>query len=374
VIPATFGAVHLAGRALLCSLLVLAAAPSGASAATVAREGSEIVFRAAQGEADRLRMDASSYGPTVRFFDYSDAAVVTPGAGCAREPLRENARPGGDLPGADAACDASGITGVRILAGDGDDDVTVAGNLPVDVDLGAGDDMAGWAISEQMHYAIGVTADSDDLPAAIVAGGDGNDRIEIAAIAAVLRGDAGSDVLIGAQTEGPPGAWSMDGGAGDDSLTETTQSARVRMSGGPGDDGIFAQDDTVDEVTCGPGADRTTLDFADRPNRSCAPHLSHVKGAFGRFAGGRVRLVAGRLTRAAKVRVRLLRRDGIRARETLARGRLELTKGRLRGSLKVPGKGAARLRKRATQPIFVKTEIRGRGGDRETGYFRSWLR
>lgn len=257
--------MQLVRRALLVGLVVLSAVPSAADAATVSREASEIVFRSAPGEADWFAVDGGKRG-LVRFYDVSgDAAVVEPGAGCVHEGVRENFFRG-PRPGADAACDATGVTVVRILTGDGDDHVTVAGNLPVAVDLGPGDDDLVTAIGEELLYSLGLVLDSYDLPSATVTGGDGDDSIDVPAS---VRGEEGDDRLIGKQVQTPAGRWRMDGGAGDDMLSVRTRGARVRLRGGAGDDLLDSKDRTADTVDCGAGEDVTTLDRRDRPKRSC---------------------------------------------------------------------------------------------------------
>ena len=261
--------MQLVCRALLVGLVILGAVPSAAAAATVVREGSEIVFRSAPGEADWFAVDGAKRQGLVRFYDVSDdAAVVEPGAGCMREGVRENV-PHGPWPGADAACDATGVTIVRILTGDGDDHVTVAGNLAVTVDLGPGDDGLMTTVGEELLYSLGLSLDSYDLPSATVTGGDGDDSIDVLARAASVRGEKGDDRLIGKQVQRPAGRWRMDGGPGDDVLSVRTRSARVRLRGGAGDDIHDSKDRTADTVDCCPGEDVTTLDRRDRPNRSC---------------------------------------------------------------------------------------------------------
>jgi Ca2+-binding RTX toxin-like protein len=258
-------------RALLVGLIVVGLVPAAAGAATVSREGSQIVFRSAPGESDWFAVDGGKRQGRVRFYDVSgDAAVVDPGAGCTHEGVRENVFPSSSPPPvADAVCDAAGATIVRILTGDGDDHVSVAGNLPVAVDLGPGDDGLVTSTGEELRYSIGLVLDSYDLPSATVTGGDGDDSIDLLARAASVRGEQGDDRLIGKQLQNPGGRWRMDGGAGDDTLFVRTKAARARLRGGAGDDLLDSRDRTADRVDCGPGQDVATLDRHDRPNRSC---------------------------------------------------------------------------------------------------------
>jgi hypothetical protein len=361
------------------AVILLALLPSSALAATVSREGAEIVFRSGPGEADRFQMDASAKDSRVRFIDAGgDAATISPGAGCAKEGIRPGPTPGSYLRGGDATCDSAGVTLVRILTGDGNDTSSVAGALPVDLDLGPGDDKVSTGGGQD-------DAGSDTLstlPAATVAGGDGNDLLDIGARTAKVSGGAGNDRLVAGQASSD-GPWSMDGGDGDDSLVTATGVRRLRMTGGAGDDSLVTQSvpgSPPVEVDCGPGADLSQISPLDRVFGGCAPHLSRVKPStvIGHYAKARNRVLftMGRLSRAASMKVTLLRIVSGRRPLTLARGRLSLAAGRLSGALRPTAKGAAQLRRRSRMTVVVSTEIRARGcgGDREKSQFFARLR
>ena len=84
-------------------------------------------------------------------------------------------------------------------------------------------------------------------------GGPGNDR---------LRGGAQDDTLIGGT-----GNDSLSGMAGDDLLIGGP--GHDIVSAGPGNDVIQAADGTRDEVRCGAGFDRATVDAKDAVSRDC---------------------------------------------------------------------------------------------------------
>jgi Ca2+-binding RTX toxin-like protein len=366
-------------RLALAALTLLAVVPASAPAATVSREGSEIVFRSGPGEADGFRMDASAKDSRVRFSDsHGDASTISPGAGCAKEGVRPGPTPGSYLASADAICDSAGVTLVRILTGDGNDAFYVAGALPVDLDLGPGDDRVSTGGGQD-------DAGNDrlpTLPAATVTGGDGNDLLDIGARTAKVSGGAGNDRLVAGQASSD-GPWSMDGGDGDDSLVTATGVRRLRMTGGAGDDSFVTPSGPEHppvEVDCGPGADVSQIAPLDRALGGCAPHLSGVKPStvIGRYAKARNRvlLTAGRVSRAASMKVKLLLIVSGRRPLTLAQGRLSLAAGRLRGALRPTAKGAAQLRRGPRISVVVSTEIRARGGggDREKSEFFARLR
>ena len=115
-----------------------------------------------------------------------------------------------------------------------------------------------------------------------VRGGAGNDRIRGGAGKDLLRGDSGNDVVLGGagnddvrggggrdRLAGGTGADRVDGGAGNDVLDERTLGGlgEDRLRGGTGHDRIATAGSTSDDVDCGPGSDRVTLDLEDRERR-----------------------------------------------------------------------------------------------------------
>src|SRR6476619_2574385 len=110
-------------RALPLAFLLLAACAPVASASVMERRGSELVFEDDPGQASSLTLSIH------------DGAVY---------PMYPS-RPGG--PGCDPGpeglrCPLAGVTAIRVLLGDGDDDLsleyTEAGIPPVAIDLGDG--------------------------------------------------------------------------------------------------------------------------------------------------------------------------------------------------------------------------------------------
>jgi RTX calcium-binding nonapeptide repeat (4 copies) len=84
-------------------------------------------------------------------------------------------------------------------------------------------------------------------------GGPGNDRLRGGAQDDTLNGGTGNDVI-----SGMGGDDLLIGGRGHDVL-----------SAGPGNDVVQAGDGTRDEVRCGPGFDRATVDAKDAVSRDC---------------------------------------------------------------------------------------------------------
>ena len=106
-------------------------------------------------------------------------------------------------------------------------------------------------------------------------GGDGNDDIRGDDGDDTLFGDAGNDALFGESgndaIEGGTGDDELEGGRGEDVLRGDDGDDTLnggfdpdRLFGGAGDDEINALDGSADEVTCGPGFDRVTVDRLDR--------------------------------------------------------------------------------------------------------------
>src|SRR5262245_44570911 len=213
-----------------------------------------------------------------------------------------------------------------------------------------------------------------------IGGGDGNASIEVTTRAATLSGDAGADkIMATVLSRDATGEVRVDGGDGDDELVVFGESAAANVFGGLGDDSIFTADAGGNRVDCGAGADRTDPDFTDRMGSGCAPHLGglKVKGRFAHYdkSANRLRFTDGRPTRAATVKFTVYRAANNRQREAVASGTLKLKAGKLRGALRVTGKGAARLRKSPRMSVYVKTVVTEKGSDdRETNFFAATLR
>ena len=183
-------------RGLIAALLLLAI-PAGATAAEVRVDGGAVVYTAAAGETNRIRVGSgpTSVGESV----FSDqTAQLTAVAPCMREDTF-------------VRCPVGGVTVARFDLGDGADELLREGSE---------------------------TISGRDLPL-MVAGGDGNDVIAGSALADVIDGGPGDDeITLGIgddKAAGGPGNDSLHGSAGDDTL-----------DGGEGDD----------EVTGGTGRDR----------------------------------------------------------------------------------------------------------------------
>ena len=103
-------------RFFMLALLFMLPAPAHAGVASL--EGTEIVYR---GDARRDAVYAEGTAEAVTFRD----ETVTAGHGCGGTPV---------------VCPAAGVTALRVIAGEGDDDMGISGPLPAVVDLGPGDD------------------------------------------------------------------------------------------------------------------------------------------------------------------------------------------------------------------------------------------
>lgn len=109
-----------------------------------------------------------------------------------------------------------------------------------------------------------------------VGGDGGNDTLLGSPGSDDMDGDSGDDVLEGRggddDLDGGPyskGSDVIDGGDGDDDLSDGDASTRDRFSGGPGKDAIYASDAARDQVDCGAGKDKASLDSRDPPPAGC---------------------------------------------------------------------------------------------------------
>jgi Ca2+-binding RTX toxin-like protein len=113
-------------------------------------------------------------------------------------------------------------------------------------------------------------------------GGDGNDDIRGDDGNDALSGDGGNDALFGEGgddvIEGGAGGDELEGGRGSDTLRGDDGDDTLnggfdadRLFGGAGDDELNGVDGAADQITCGAGFDRVTIDRLDRlmDRRAC---------------------------------------------------------------------------------------------------------
>ena len=227
------------------AVVLALAAPQAAGAATVAVEGPDLKFTAAAGEQNRVTIQESASGFTVR----DAGATVTPGSGCAA--------------GADGVtCERGSVSRVVAALAEGEDVFDFTGGLPAQVDGGEGDDIvrpgtgndvvnAGPG-NDTVESAAGVDrlygADGTDT----LTGGTGNDLLDGGTGPDTLTGGDGADSLIGGDgddlLEAGKGADSLDAGAGNDRLLTA--------------EGEFTGDREV-QILCGAGTDSARVGPAD---------------------------------------------------------------------------------------------------------------
>ena len=293
-------------------LLAVLLTPASAQAGTIAREGTELVYRSAPGEADQVNFE--NLQPTL-----VAEGRVTAGPGC---------RPGEDV----AYCPLEGVTSLRVLAGDGDDKILVLGGKVV-VDLGPGDD----------EFAAGTRN-------TVVDGGPGNDDLTLLA------------------EYGASGPQHAEGGEGDDVLAVAGRHGAVTLSGGPGNDRFTTEGQGAPGIAlaCGDGDDTYTVGPRDRPGDGCAPFLAGITAGTVSRA-----FQEGALTGVAYGTVSLRRAKGRydRPREVLARGTFSAEPGPLRVNLKRTAFG----RRHKSSRVHVTVRLRN-GGERGTIVYRSRLK
>ncbi|MDA0172330.1 hypothetical protein OJ998_24720 [Solirubrobacter taibaiensis] len=302
-------------------LLTLLLMPASAQAGTIAREGSELVYRSAPGESDYIVVQDLGAGSSVS----AGGTGVTPGTGCVRR-----------------SCSIDGITAVRVIAADGDDQVEVYVDLPVIVDLGPGNDsFGGKATALTVSGGEGKDVIGGEMGGGLVDGGPGDDR---------LRADA-SDALTGPLV--------IAGGAGDDQITlEGIARAGTSIAGGEGDDKLSTAEviglGPGTDVSCGPGDDRLLLYLTDRPGEGCAPGITGVTANTVSRA-----FDEGTLAGPAAVAVKLYLAVG---RGTVARGFATFSAaGPLRLRLKTTDKGRRWVRRHPRLDVGVSIRTRFRG-------------
>lgn len=163
----------------LALLLALLVAPTSAQAATLGREGTELVYRSAPGQAE-LHMLIEEDGELLML-----GGDVTPGEGCN---------------GVEVSCPLAGVTGLRVFLGDGDDRFDVRASLPVMVDGGPGADDIGLSDTTRGPVLLSGGPGDDTLvmegrfPGITLDGGDGDDVLGVA----LTGGDTPIDFLCGA--------------------------------------------------------------------------------------------------------------------------------------------------------------------------------
>jgi hypothetical protein len=318
-------------------------APASADAGLAAREGTEIVYRSDPGQEDFFFAEAVE--GTLHF--RGRFARVIAGPGCSGEPV---------------TCSLDGVTAIRLLADDGDDNVAVSGVLPVVADLGPGAD----------EFIVGSQA---GYPATLaLALGEGDDSAEILAANVTVNAGPGNDHVDASvdQTLEKTGPARVEGGDGDDTVYLSGRTPGIVLSGGAGNDSltVFAGVGHAPvDVACGPGDDRTALTPRDRPGDGCGPHVTGITPSTVSRA-----FREGRLTAAASGSVTLRRRVGDqgRPREIIMRGTFTTNAGPLSVSLRPMRIGRRWLRREPHLQVFVSIRTRA-GGERGEVLFQSRL-
>ncbi|MDA0182459.1 calcium-binding protein [Solirubrobacter phytolaccae] len=302
-----------------CVLALLLVAPATAQAGTLAREGTELVYRSAPEQADAFLATVDRGALVVQ------GRGITPGEGCGGTVIR---------------CSLDGITGLRVFAGDGNDELQIKGSLALAVDLGPGDDV------------LNFTA-----PAAVVSAGDGRDRVD------------------SFNSEHYVGPFQLDGGPGDDTLIQAGRGPGMTLIGGDGNDTLgvllVGIDGYAVDLVCGAGEDRTIGEPQDRLGEGCATALTDVTSP--RRVSRTFR--EGRLATPARVTVTLRRRipgSGSLEQAVIARRTFSAPAGPLRAQLRTTAAGRRWLRRDPKLPVFVRVQTRTRS-ERAEVWFESRL-
>lgn len=327
---------------LLVVLLLALAVPASAHAGTVGLEGTELVYRSAPGEKDDFEGEVED-GVLIFGAPFEAPVPITPGAGCvfATPYVR---------------CPLAGVTGIRLLTGDGDDDSMLHdAPVPVVVELGPGDDT--------------FSGSGESTPSLVITAGEGNDQASHAARSGTVDlgpGDDRAQLVVYEQSAGPV---AVEGGDGDDQLFSDGHSRPgVTLSGGRGNDRI--QVDNWDagpglDIACGTGNDSTRLRLSDRPGDGCAGGLTpaSTRTVSRRFAATLSAPASG------SVAFRDPRSGAVLARGTFAGA----AAGRLRVRLETTRTGMRRLRRDPNPKVYVVLKTRS-DGDRGEARFNSRLR
>lgn len=205
-------------RALLAALLALALGAAPVAAHSVVRiSGSTLSYHSV----DAISLNQLTISqPRPDTYKISDPAVqggIDPGP-CM--PISES----------EVDCPASRVSALDVDLGERDDTATLRVSIPTRVLGGPGND------------AVSGGEGNDTM-----SGEDGDDRLDGAGGNDVLAGFAGSDSL-----NGDAGEDLLHGGGGGDAL-----------SGGDGNDTVRSREGVADQVVCGAGVDRVTVDPAD---------------------------------------------------------------------------------------------------------------
>ena len=218
---------------ILAVAVVLVAVPAAHAVPTATRVGATVTVQAPPGETNVINPRLSrcdgcepgnrqAYSLEDKGFPGGSDASIFAGPGC-----------------------TPGIDNEGVLCGD------FAGITVLQLSLNNGNDRA--QRPDPLLRAPDGTLSDPSAVRADYNGGTGNDRLRGGAQDDTLNGGAGNDVI-----SGMAGDDLLIGGRGHDFL-----------SAGPGNDVIRAADGTRDDVRCGSGLDRATVDANDAVSRDC---------------------------------------------------------------------------------------------------------
>jgi hypothetical protein len=273
-------------RGLFVAAALLLAAPASAHAATLTKTGTTLSYTAAAGRISDLTLSETSGTITVQA-GVGDTDPIT-SSGCTA---------------VGPAFECTGITSVRVDAGDGDDRVDAGGLTTAHATLlgGAGDDVLdGGQADDTLDGGNGEDVLTGGAGADDIHGGDGIDKVIYAeAPVTVSLNDVADDGVPGERddvhsdvedVDADPGAGGTAMLTGDDAgnvLTVGSGSGKLvggagadTLVGGPGDDQFIDTDGWPDRIECGPGDDSVTADQLDQVAADCE-HVTVV-----RFIGG----------------------------------------------------------------------------------------
>jgi len=304
-------------RALVILLVLLV--PSTAQAATLGREGTELVYRSAPGQEELHLLMEGDDGDLIMV-----GGDVTPGAGCA---------------GVEVSCSLAGITTVRVLLGDGNDRFEVRAPVAVVADLGPG-----------------------------------NDAFEAHTRSAAVTGGPGADRIDSFNAEKATGPFQLDGGVGNDTLVFAGRVPGITLIGGEGDDllalALTGPTGWPIDFVCGPGADRAIMEPQDRAGDGCARPVTGLTGLKGVSRTFR----EGRLEAPSRTGVTLRRRTTTGGLDlaVIARRDFSAPAGPLRVRLRTTADGRRWLSRNPKLPVWVFIRTRT-GSDRAEVIFESRL-
>jgi len=240
---------HRFALALCAGALAAAALPAGASASAVFLNGGALHVVGFAGEANRFTIAKTGIN-NFRVVD-AGAAIGNLGPGCRLDGSPNAAACSGELIGATGS--------VQVNAGDGDDvvDARLAA-VPALLQGEAGNDtLTGGAGNDLLIGGDGLDVMDGQGGADIFAGQNGTDRVDYISrtgpIDASLDGQA-DDGAAGEHDNILDDVETIRGGSGNDSLVGNGN--RNFLIGGPGNDVIFGQGGAGDDVNGGPGDDR----------------------------------------------------------------------------------------------------------------------